>query len=133
MTIAVELARLRVLVVEDEPLIREMLVEALSDQGFEVYVAATAGEAMAQLAHGKACDVMFTDINLGDGDDGVALSWAARRLQPGLPVIYASGAVGGLRELRAVEGASFMRKPYDPAVAGALLRAAVAARIHEPA
>jgi len=125
--------RPRVLVVEDEPLVREMIVEALFEQGFEVYAAATAAEAMAQLLHGKCCDVMFTDVNLGYGDDGVALSRSARELHPELPVIYASGTVGGLRQLNAVEGASFVRKPYDVAVVGALIRAAAAARTLAPA
>ena len=129
MRTATEHSSLRVLVVEDETLVREMLIEVLTEQGFEVCAAATAEQAMAVFADGKTCDVMFTDINLGRGADGVALSWAARRLRPGLPVIYASGTVGGLREIRAVPGASFLRKPYDPAAAGALLRAAVSARL----
>jgi len=124
--VTVDHFRPRVLVVVDEPLVREMLVESLLEQGFEVYAAATAWEAITQLKHGKCCDVMFTDINLGSGDDGVTLSRVARELQPDLPVIYTSGAVDGLRQVEAVEGASFMRKPYDLAAVGALLQAAAA-------
>jgi DNA-binding NtrC family response regulator len=128
MTAATEFGRPRVLVVEDEPLLREMLVEALMEQGFEVYVAATAWEAITQLTHGKCCDLLFTDINLGQGDDGVTLSWAARKLMPELPVIYTSGAVDGLRQVEAVAGATFMRKPYDTMAVGAFIRAAVEPR-----
>ena len=120
MTAATEFSRPRVLVVEDERLIREMLLEALTDQGFEVNLAASGEDAIRQIEQGYSCDVLFTDINLGGGMDGVALSWAARKLRPWLPVVYASGAVASLRQLQAVSGASFLRKPYDPAAAGAV-------------
>jgi two-component system cell cycle sensor histidine kinase/response regulator CckA len=111
----------RVLVVEDEPLLCEMLVEALTEQGFKVRAAGSVDDALRHLARGEPCDVLFTDVNLGDALDGAALSRAARLLRPGLPVIYASGAVGGLGELQAVPGACFVRKPYDPARVGAML------------
>ena len=84
----------RVLVVEDEFLISEMMVEALAEQGFEVHAAANAEDALRHLARGEPCDVLFTDINLAGGIDGAALSRSARELRPGLPVVYASGAVG---------------------------------------
>jgi CheY-like chemotaxis protein len=103
--------RYRVLVVEDEFLVREMMAEALTEQGFEVRATATADEALALLARGEACDVLFTDINLGGDVDGAMLSWAARTLRPNLPVLYASGAVSGLHQLKAVPGAGFVAKP----------------------
>jgi two-component system, response regulator PdtaR len=124
MTAATEFSRPRVLVVEDEGLIREMLLEALTDDGFDVGVAASGEEAIGYLVQACSCDVLFTDINLGRGMDGVALSWAARQLRPRLPVVYASGAVASLWQLQGVPGASFLRKPYNPFAAGAVLRAA---------
>jgi CheY-like chemotaxis protein len=113
--------RPRVLVVEDEPLLCEMLVEALTEQGFKVQAAGSVGDALRHLARGEPCDVLFTDINLGDALDGAALSRAARLLRPDLPVIYASGTVGGLDELQAVPGARFVQKPYDLARLAAML------------
>ena len=118
--------RIRVLLVEDEPLVREITAEALLGQGLDVRAAASGEEALRELQRGDRCDVLFTDVNLGRGIDGVALSWQARRLRPGLPVVYASGAFGGLAQLRPVAAASFLRKPYEPAAAAALLRAMVA-------
>jgi CheY-like chemotaxis protein len=129
----VELPGPRVLVVEDECLIREMLVEALIEQGFEVAAVACGEDALRQIAQGFPCDVLFTDVNLGRGIDGVALSWSARKLRPALPVVYASGSVGGLRQLHAVPGASFLRQPYDPKLLGALLHAAACAPALTPA
>jgi CheY-like chemotaxis protein len=126
MMTAFEKLRIRVLLVEDEPLVREITAEALLGQGLDVRAAASGEEALRELRRGDRCDVLFTDVNLGRGIDGVALSWEARRLRPGLPVVYASGAVGGLAQLRAVAAASFLRKPYEPAAAAALLRAMVA-------
>jgi len=118
--------RIRVLLVEDEPLVREITAEALLGQGLDVRAAASGEEALRELRRGDRCDVLFTDVNLGRGIDGVTLSWQARRLRPGLPVVYASGAFGGLAQLRPVAAASFVRKPYEPAAAAALLRAMVA-------
>jgi DNA-binding NtrC family response regulator len=115
---------LQVLMVEDEPWLRDLLTEVLTEQGLDVRVATNAASALAQLEAGTACDVLFTDINLGPGADGVALSVAARKLRPDLPVVYSSGSVASLRELRAVSGASFVAKPCDFDRLGETLRAA---------
>jgi CheY-like chemotaxis protein len=112
----------RVLLVEDEFLISTMVADALSERGCEVHVAATAKEALEHLTRGAPCDVLFTDINLPGGVDGAALAQLARRLRPGLPVIYASGLVTGMDQLNAVEGATFVPKPYDPNKVYTLLR-----------
>ena len=133
MTVSMEQHRIRVLLVEDEPLLREAVADALRERGLDVRAVASGEAALRQLERGEACDVLFTDINLGRGIDGVALSFAARRLRPDLPVVYASGSVGGLAQLRPVTGASFLRKPYDLAAAGALLRAAAAVMLPAPA
>jgi DNA-binding NtrC family response regulator len=118
---------MRILVVEDERLLSEMLADVLTEQGFDVEVVAEAADALARLGRGQACDVLFTDINLGDGLDGVALSVAARRLRPGLPVVYCSGSVVSLREIGGVPDARFVAKPYDLNRVAQTLRAAVAA------
>ena len=120
MTAAAKPGRARVLVVEDEFLIREMTAEALTEQGFEVRAVGNADDALALLARGEACDVLFTDINLGGDVDGAMLSWAARTLRPNLPVLYASGAVG-LHQIKPVPGAGFVPKPYRVEVIAGML------------
>ena len=104
----------KVLVVEDEELISEMIGEALADSGFQVRTAADASEALEQLAHGFEPDVLFTDINLPGDMDGSLLAFAARRMQPNLPVVYASAAWDALNNIRTVPGSVFVPKPYSP-------------------
>jgi DNA-binding NtrC family response regulator len=103
----------RVLVVEDEWLISEMVADVLMEHGCDVHVASSAEEALEHLICGGPCDVLFTDINLPGGMDGAALAQRARRVRPGLPVVYASGHLT-LGHIDAVEGAVFVAKPYDP-------------------
>ena len=104
----------RVLVVEDEMLIREMIADVLADHGFQVSAFSNATEALHHLTKGAPCDVLFTDINLPNGVDGTELARLARVLRPGLPVVYASGAYNRMQDIEAVPNATFLCKPYDP-------------------
>lgn len=111
---------IRILLVEDEFLIAEWVAESLSEQGFAVHVASNAREALRHLADARV-DVLFTDINLGDGMDGTALARHARQMLHELPVIYASARVAGLEPHQRVAGALFVRKPYDPEAVGRII------------
>jgi CheY-like chemotaxis protein len=104
----------RVLLVEDELLISEMIAEVLAEHGFQVCIVANAKEALEHLTCGEPYDVLFTDINLPGGIDGAALARLARQLRPDLPVVYASGAISRIEQLNAVPGSIFVPKPYDP-------------------
>ena len=70
--------RVRVLLVEDEFLVSDMIAEILALHGFEVHAAANADEALEHLTGGEACDILLTDLNLGPGLDGVALARMVR-------------------------------------------------------
>jgi CheY-like chemotaxis protein len=111
---------IRILLVEDEFLIAEWVAESLSEQGFAVHAVRNAREALRYLAAAPV-DLLFTDINLGDGMDGTALARHARALWPDLPVIYASARVAGLEPQQRVAGALFVRKPYDPEAVGRII------------
>jgi DNA-binding response OmpR family regulator len=111
---ATQVQRSRVLLVEDEFLVCDMMAEALSEHGFEVYAAANAKDALRHLNCGGPCDILLTDINLAGSIDGAALARIARQLRPTLPVVYASGAYSRISELDAVPGAIFVPKPYNP-------------------
>jgi CheY-like chemotaxis protein len=113
--------RTRVLLVEDEPLICEIAAEALEEQGFNVEVVESAGDALKRLRSGMPIDILFTDLNLSGGMDGGALARRARELRPDLPVIYTSGRRAHMDELSPVEGSMFVPKPYDPFSLGRLL------------
>jgi CheY-like chemotaxis protein len=81
----------RILLVEDEMLLRELALEDLSDAGFETVPAADGDEALAILQGDRAFDLLFTDIKMPGTLDGRGLAAEAKRLIPGLKVIYASG------------------------------------------
>jgi CheY-like chemotaxis protein len=83
--------RLRILVVEDDFLIRMTLAEALADEGFEVLEAGTADEALAQFDGAGKIDLMMTDIQLPGGMDGQELAARVRAARPALPMIFMTG------------------------------------------
>jgi CheY-like chemotaxis protein len=101
-----------ILFVEDEPLLGELMTEALIDKGFEVEVAPDAGQALRYLLSGADVDVLFTDIDLGEGMDGAALARLAREMRPKLPVVYASGR-RSVEQFDTVPGSVFLPKPYS--------------------
>jgi CheY-like chemotaxis protein len=82
---------MKVLVVEDDELVREVAVEGLTEAGFEVVEAASAEEALARCEEHVA-DVLFTDIRLPGSLDGWDVAEQCRETNPGLPVIYATGS-----------------------------------------
>jgi DNA-binding response OmpR family regulator len=115
---------IHVLLVEDEFLISEWVAQALSEQGFAVQTAANATDALGHLTSDQV-DILFTDINLPGGMDGAALARRAREMLPNLPVVYASARATMLAPDARVPGAIIVPKPYQPALVGRLLTAAL--------
>jgi CheY-like chemotaxis protein len=101
-----------ILFVEDEPLLGELMVDALSEKGFAVTVVPDAGGALRYLLSGAQADVLFTDIDLGSGMDGAALAALVHQMRPKLPIVYASGR-RSLGEFTPVPGSVFLPKPYS--------------------
>ncbi|WP_428333002.1 response regulator transcription factor [Novosphingobium sp.] len=105
-----------ILVIEDEFLIREVVVGALEDAGFSV-LTADDGAQGTQLFAEHSADIrgMVTDINLGEGIDGWALARTAREQAGELPVVYVSGASGHQWASQGVPNSLFITKPFAPA------------------
>jgi DNA-binding response OmpR family regulator len=104
-----------VLLVEDEPLVRELLYECLVDAGLEVVPVGSAEEGLdAVEQHGPPPPVVVTDVNLGHGIDGVALAVEARRRWPSIAVVLMTGDERNLRRLSGEFRASCFLKPFDP-------------------
>jgi CheY-like chemotaxis protein len=80
-----------VLVTEDDPDVLTIAAEALRLLGYEVYTATNATEALAILQQGTPIDILFTDIVMPNGMNGIALAREARRLRPDIRVLLASG------------------------------------------
>jgi CheY-like chemotaxis protein len=117
----------RVLVVEDEVLIGEMVAEELEDQGFEVVMETNAEDALKHIEAGEQVDALFTDVHLPGGMDGSELAHRVRKLRPDMPIVYSSGRWHPTEQQRLVSRAVFLAKPYDPRDAGTLLSRLVAA------
>ncbi|GAA4622656.1 response regulator transcription factor [Cellulomonas oligotrophica] len=79
----------RVLVVDDDPDVREMLVQALTFSGFDVTDAPDAVAALAVLGS-DGTDVVLLDVMM-PGLDGFDLVQLVRRRDPDLPVLFLSG------------------------------------------
>ena len=80
-----------ILVVEDDPDVREMIVGILSDLGYQTLVAANGPEALAILNRDRSVDLLFTDIVMPAGMSGTELAREASRLRPDLKVLLSSG------------------------------------------
>ena len=80
---------LTILVVEDDSAVRDLVIRILSENGFGVLTANSAYDALAILRT-RSVDLLFTDIIM-PGIDGVELAKEARRLRPGLKVMFATG------------------------------------------
>ena len=104
----------RILLVEDEPVIRGIIADMLSDAGFEVTATCTGDEAAILIADSDRFDVLLTDITMPGLIDGIGLAEHAREVHPALPVVFVSGRPDHARRAEAVGPPSaFMPKPYD--------------------
>jgi CheY-like chemotaxis protein len=101
----------QILFVEDDPLIREFVVEALHDEGFHV-IAASNGEEALDWCKQRIADVLVTDIQLPGRIDGWLIAERCREHDPDLPVIYATGF--SPVAARPVPGSLSLQKPYHP-------------------
>lgn len=99
----------RVLIVEDEELVRDIASDEFADAGFEV-IAVPDGDAALRALDDDAFDLLFTDIRMPGTVDGWSVAIAARAKQPSIPVIYATGF--SEEQHRMVDRAVFFKKPY---------------------
>lgn len=108
------MATARILLVEDEGLIRMVTADYLRDEGFEVVEAWDGDEAARLLDASDRFDVLFTDVRMPGVLDGVDVAVRARRRHPKLPVLVVSGYAARLASrLGALQPpAVFMNKPY---------------------
>ncbi len=104
-----------ILVVEDEPFIREIAVLMIEDLGHTTLLACDVDEALVFLRSTQPINVLFTDIRLKVAvHAGYELADQAIKLRPKLRVLYASGsAQTGARKALFVEGGCFLQKPYS--------------------
>ncbi|QLF93967.1 response regulator [Pseudomonas sp. ABC1] len=86
-----ELSQRSVLLVEDEPQILALLVDFLTDEGYEVMQAENSDRAFEILASSPQLDLLISDFRLPGGVSGVMIAEPALKLRPELKVIFISG------------------------------------------
>lgn len=98
------------LVVEDDGIVRMLMVEVLEDLGYKVIEAADATSALAILNDpATPLDLLMTDVGLPDMS-GQELAGKAREIRPLLPVLFASGYADSLS---VPEGMYSIGKPFS--------------------
>src|SRR3954466_2009876 len=101
---------LTVLVVEDDPYLLSFAAYVFGKKGHNVLTDVDAFGALA-LLRAHSVDLLFTDIDLAHGTDGVTLARDARAFGSDLPVAYTSGRTDFSAD-QMVPGAVFLPKPY---------------------
>lgn len=85
-----------ILVVEDDAIVRMLIVDVLEELEFSVVEAADAEEALKIVENtDQSIDLMMTDVGLPDMD-GKQLATRVRELRPALPILFASGYAGNI-------------------------------------
>ena len=103
----------RILIVDDEALIRMDLMCILEDAGHSVMEAASADEAITVLERFPGVDAILTDINMPGTMDGLQLSHRIRDRWPLIDILITSGRFAA-KVAQMPTGARFIRKPYTP-------------------
>ncbi len=114
-----------ILVVEDDADVRQFAVSALRNLGYDSRQAGDAETALRVLETTPEIDLLFTDIVLPGGMDGVGLAAEVQRRYVGLPILFTSGytehtLVGGGQ---LVDGVEVLTKPYRKVELAGKLRA----------
>ncbi|HLF26624.1 MAG TPA: response regulator transcription factor [Anaerolineae bacterium] len=112
-----------VLIIDDEPVLRNTLARVLRQAGWEVTTAADGPEALQRL-ESNTYDLVYLDIRL-PGMDGLQVLEAAHRLHPELPVVLftAHASLQSALEALRLGATDYLIKPIDPEVLIARTRA----------
>jgi len=105
----------RILLVEDDESVRESTEKMLSGNGYRVYAAANAREAMHIFEkEGGDFDLIFSDVILPD-ERGPRLANQFLKIKPGIKILFASGYTDDKSDWRAIRegGHLFLQKPYS--------------------
>ncbi|NPU65639.1 response regulator [Bradyrhizobium sp. 83012] len=102
----------RVLLVEDDEEVATLVSEMLRQLGFEVTRAASAAAALGALADGRAVDLVFSDVMMPGGMNGVELAREIQRRRGDMPILLTSGYSGAAVHAAREAGVRILPKPY---------------------
>ncbi len=120
----------KVLVVEDDDLVREHAKTQLARFGYEVLTAHNGAQALELIRSEPDIDLLFTDVIMSGGMNGRDLAEVAKRLRPKLKVLYTSGYTENaiIHHGRLDPGVHLLQKPYRSAELARKMRAVLDAR-----
>ena len=104
--------KLAVMVVEDNEDVRELAVSVLGLAGYTVMSAPSGEQALAMLEEGAEVDLLFTDVIMPGGMNGLELIRQARKLRPDLPVLATTGYMDDLPDRGRSTDLKILAKPY---------------------
>ena len=105
--------------VEDDPGVLALTIEMLSGLGYGVLTASNAAQALRHLNSDEPIDLLFTDVVMPGGMNGVHLAKAAREKRPGIRILLTSGYPGTCVDDHELP---LLDKPYAPSTLAAVLR-----------
>jgi CheY-like chemotaxis protein len=111
-----------VLLVEDDDEVAKLATEMLDQLGFGVVRAASAAAALGALANGRSVSLVFSDIMMPGGMNGVELAREIKNRRRGLPVLLTSGYAEAARSEAEALGVHILPKPYGMNDLSAALR-----------
>jgi CheY-like chemotaxis protein len=116
-----------ILVVEDDPLVRNFVVAQLHGLGYRTIAAADSRAAMTLVENGEPFDLLFTDVILSGGMTGRQLAEAVATHRPGLKVLYTSGYTDNsiVHHGRLDQGVLLLTKPYRKPQLAQMIRQAL--------
>jgi len=129
-TLAIEGGTETILVVEDDPLVRNYVAAQLTGLGYTALSAANAAEALARIDDGEAFDLLFTDVIMPGSMNGRQLADEAVRRRPGIGVLFTSGYTENaiVHHGRLDPGVLLLAKPYRKSDLARMVRTALTAR-----
>jgi CheY-like chemotaxis protein len=103
----------RVLVVDDEPLVRSTVRRALEAGGYDVTEAADGIAGIAALETGAEVDLVVADLAMPELS-GAEMACRIRATRPDLKILYVTGFIDSLMDTRSLwEGEAFLAKPFS--------------------
>jgi CheY-like chemotaxis protein len=118
----------RIMLVDDDDLVRETLAEQMEDLGFPTMVASSGPEAIALIESGVGLDAMVSDLSM-PGMSGVTTIQKVRALRPDLPCFLLTGYVGERAALEAATAFTVLHKPISGRKLAARIEAVLAAGV----
>ncbi|MCQ4257548.1 response regulator [Stutzerimonas stutzeri] len=122
---AVNVSAGNVLLVDDDEEVAALVAEMLEHLGYEVTSAASAAAALGALANGRGIDIVFSDVMMPGGMNGLELAREIRTRNFEVPVLLTSGYAEAVKHSAEAEGVQILAKPYRLEELAAALKTAL--------